>query len=91
MEGYDSLEQLILQYSKYSSYSSILKDRDVLMAVIIYGIHTFAQMSFDALIPNVYVNKQEYGGFQFPVDAIGWIQMTAFPLSFAPSMCRNIL
>ncbi|KNB46855.1 tansporter, major facilitor subfamily protein [Blastocystis sp. subtype 4] len=86
LEGYDSHEQLILQYSKYSSYSSILKDRDVLMAVIIYGIHTFAQMSFDALIPNVYVNKQEYGGFQFPVDAIGWIQMTAFPLSFAPML-----
>ncbi|KAK8828911.1 hypothetical protein WA538_000914 [Blastocystis sp. DL] len=84
LEGYDSHEQLLLQYNKYSSYSSILKDRDVLCAVLLYGFHTLAQMAFDSLLPSVLVNERAKGGFELDSRVIGYIQMASCPLSFSP-------
>ena len=37
MEGYNSREQLLIQYKKYSSIWSIFTDRDVLIAVLMGG------------------------------------------------------
>ena len=85
MEGYSSREQLLLQYKKYSSYGSILKDRDVLLSILIYSVHTFLQMAYDGLLPNVWVNHKDVGGFEFETQSIGYIQMTSCPMSFASS------
>ena len=84
LDGYDSHEQLLLQYHKYSKVSSILKDRDVLCAVLLYGFHTLAQMAFDSLLPSVLVNERAKGGFELDSRVIGYIQMASCPLSFSP-------
>ena len=81
MDGYNSHEQFLLQYYKYSKYSSILQDRDILFSVIVYVIHTFNQMSFDSLIPVIWVNTLSYGGFEMSLQEVGLFQTMASPVA----------
>jgi hypothetical protein len=81
MQSYNSHEQLLLQYHKYSNYLSILKDKDILLTIILYFILTFVQMAYDGIFPSVLANKKIYGGFEFDSDAIGYLQMAVSPLS----------
>lgn len=83
LDGYDSHEQLLLQYHKYSKVSSILKDRDILLAVCIYFINSFVQMVFDAVFPSILVNKRQFGGFEMALSDVSTLQMMASPISIA--------
>lgn len=85
LEGYNSREQLLLQYKKYSNIWSILGDRDVLISVVLYSLHTFSQQGFDALFPNVLVNRKSMGGFEFDTKSISFITMVSSVMSFTPS------
>ena len=91
LTSYDSHEQLLLQYHKYSSYSSILKDRDILLAVLLYFILTLVQMSIDGLIPSVLSNRKIYGGFEMSIADISFITMSASISTLCPSIIHHYL
>ena len=57
----NSHEQLLLQYHKYSKYSTILKERDVLLSLVIYLFISFVQITMDSLFSPVLANKKIYG------------------------------
>ena len=90
MEGYNSREQLLIQYKKYSSIWSIFTDRDVLIGVLLYSLHTFSQQGFDALFPNILVNHKSMGGFEFETKSISFITLVSSPMSFTPSIYMNL-
>lgn len=69
-------ELLLLEYHEKSSYSTLLRDKDVLLSIVVYTILTFVQMSFDSLVPSVLSNRKKYGGFEMNIKDISFIQMT---------------
>lgn len=69
-------ELFLLNYHKNSSYSTLLRDKDVLLSIVIYFILTFTQMSLDSLIPSVLSNRKKYGGFEMNIKDISFVQMT---------------
>lgn len=81
----NSHEQLLLQYHKYSKYSSILKERDVLLAVLLYLLLSLCQMAFDSLYSPVLANKKIYGGFEMTSEEISLILMVASPIALVTS------
>ncbi|CBK23253.2 uncharacterized protein [Blastocystis hominis] len=87
----NSHEQLLLQYHKYSKYSSILKERDVLLTVLLYLLLSLCQMAFDSLFSPVLANKKIYGGFEMSSEEISLILMVASPIAlvtilYSPSL-----
>lgn len=85
LQSCDSHEQLLLQYHKYSSYTSILKDKDILLAILLYFFLTLDQMSFDGLFPSVLANRKQFGGFAMDIADISFINMATAPISLCPS------
>lgn len=85
LASYDSREQLLLQYHKYSSYSSILKDKDILLAILLYFILTLVQMAFDGVFPSVLANRKKFGGFGMDIADISFINMSTAPIALCPS------
>lgn len=81
----NSHEQLLLQYHKYSKYSSILKERDVLLAVVLYTILSLAQMAFDSLLSPVLANRIAYGGFDMSSQEISLVLVVASPIALVTS------
>lgn len=86
IESCDSHEQLLLQYHKYSSYSSILKDKDILLVVLEYFLLCLVQMAFDGIIPSVLSNRKELGGFSMDIADISFINMAIAPVALVPCM-----
>ena len=82
----NSHEQLLLQYHKYSKYSSILKERDVLLSLLIYLFVSFVQVTIDSLFSPVLANKKMYGGFEMSSVQISLILMVASPIALVTSM-----
>ena len=82
----NSHEQLLLQYHKYSKYSSILKERDVLLTVLLYLLLSLCQMAFDSLYSPVMANKKMYGGFEMSSEEISLILMVASPIALVTSI-----
>ena len=85
MDRCNSREKLLLQYKKYSNFWSILSDRDVLLSILFYSIHSLSQSGYDGLLPNVLVNHKSMGGFEFETKSIGFVQMMSSPMAFTPS------
>lgn len=81
----DSHEQLLLQYHKYSSYTSILKDKDILLAILLYFVLTLVQMAFDGVFPSVLANRKKFGGFGMDIADISFINMSTAPIALCPS------
>ena len=81
----NSHEQLLLQYHKYSKYSSILKERDVLLAVVLYTLLSLAQMAFDSLLSPVLANRIAYGGFDMSSQEISLVLVVASPIALVTS------
>ena len=81
----NSHEQLLLQYHKYSKYSSILKERDVLLSLLIYLFISFVQITVDSLFSPVLANKKIYGGFEMSSVQISLILMVASPIALVTS------
>ena len=67
-----SQEQLS-KYTESTSYWSVFKNRDLLLAVLVYGLSAFAQMSFDTTFPLLLANKKQFGGFEYDAVAESWI------------------
>lgn len=81
----NSHEQLLLQYHKYSKYSSILRERDVLLAVVLYTLLSLAQMAFDSLLSPVLANRIAYGGFDMSSQEISLVLVVASPIALVTS------
>ena len=87
MQSFNSREQLLLQYHKYSNYTSILKDKDIYLAILLYFILTLMQMSFDGIFPSLLSNRKMFGGFEMDITDISFINMTTAPIALCP--CRQ--
>ena len=66
-----------------------MKDKDILLSIIIYTILTFTQMSFDSLVPSVLANKKIFGGFEMNIKNISFIQMTTSVIAL--SSCIGLI
>ena len=71
-ESISSHEQFS-QLTQATSFWSLLKNRDLILAVFSYGFSTFAQMSFDTIFPLLLANKKQFGGFEYDAVAESWI------------------
>ena len=61
-----------------------------MLSVLIYGLSSFCQMSYDTIFPLLLFNKRDHGGFE--LDAVGesWISTFGTALQVFSCMFMNV-
>lgn len=72
----------------------MLRNRDLILAVIIYGMASLCQISFDSIYPLTLMNSHKYGGFEMNAVEEGWVATSAIVLQLTSStdsafLCRT--
>lgn len=84
-----SAHEQFSQLTQSTSFWSLLKNRDLILAVFSYGFSTFAQMSFDTIFPLLLANKKELGGYAYDAVTVSWI--CTFSVGLQIACCINLL
>lgn len=71
--SFSSSEQLILLFNKHANYSSVFKNKDLILSVIAYGVCAFNQVSLDTIYPLTLMNNRAYGGFEMNAVEESWV------------------
>ena len=71
--SFSSSEQLILLFNKHANYSSVFKNKDLILSVIAYGVCAFNQVSLGTIYPLTLMNNRAYGGFEMNAVEESWV------------------
>ncbi|KAK8817276.1 zinc induced facilitator-like 2 protein [Blastocystis sp. ATCC 50177/Nand II] len=71
--SFSSSEQLILLFNRHANYSSVFKNKDLILSVIAYGVCAFNQVSLDTIYPLTLMNNRAYGGFEMNAVEESWV------------------
>ena len=71
--SFSSSEQLILLFNKHANYSSVFKNKDLILSVIAYGVCGFNQVSLDTIYHLTLMNSRAYGGFEMNAVEESWV------------------
>ena len=63
----------------------MFRNRDLILAVIIYGMASLCQISFDSIYPLTLMNSRKYGGFEMNAVEEGWVATSAIVLQLTSS------
>ena len=70
----------------------MFRNRDLILSVVVYGMASLCQISFDAIYPLTLMNSRHYGGFEMNALEEGWVatcaifmQITSSTLCFVSS------
>lgn len=90
-KSFTSYEQLLLAYDEHGKYNSMFRNRDLILAVIIYGMASLCQISFDSIYPLTLMNSRKYGGFEMNAVEEGWVATSAIVLQLTSSTDSTLL
>lgn len=66
-------EESLIEPVETKSYLQIIKEKAVLVTIVLYSIEALIQCSFDSLISLWLSAKIEDGGFGLSIKEIGWM------------------
>lgn len=69
----------------------MFRNRDLILAVIIYGMASLCQISFDSIYPLTLMNSRKYGGFEMNAVEEGWVATSAIVLQLTSSTNSTFL
>lgn len=70
----------LINVSNTKSYLQIMKDKAVLVTVILYSIEALLQCSFDSLLSLWLSSSKKVGGFGLSIEQIGWLLSFICPM-----------
>lgn len=79
-ESYVKKEDALIESGETKSYLQLIKDRAILIVILLYSVEALIQCSFDSLISLWLSAKQEDGGFGLSIKEIGWIISLICPM-----------
>lgn len=79
-ETYVKKEDSLLENKPKASYLTIIKDKGVVITVLLYALEALLQCSFDSLVSLWLSSSREDGGFAFNVKEIGWFISCVCPM-----------
>ena len=73
-------EELLEKEKDSISYWQILKEKAVVITILLYAVEALIQCSFDSLISLWLSAKREDGGFDLSIKEIGWFISCICPM-----------
>lgn len=87
-KSFTSYEQLLVAYDTHGNFVSMFRNQDLILSVVIYGMASLCQMSFDTIYPLTLMNNRAFGGFEMDALEESWIATTGVALQIASRTCR---
>lgn len=82
-KSFTSYEQLLVAYDTHGNFVSMFRNQDLILSVVIYGMASLCQMSFDTIYPLTLMNNRAFGGFEMDALEESWIATTGVALQIA--------